>query len=167
VPDFAADAPPRTSGVIDGVDVVVSRWFDRREAFEVAAGGPAFFFAPRPLEGIGMACLEAMARGQIVIAPDLPAANEYVAHLTSGLLYDPVAPPEGTALPMLDDVAVTRMSQAARRKAVEGRRTWLADIDRLKSILADDGRRWSTSDASAAFARTIRAAARARMADGC
>jgi glycosyltransferase involved in cell wall biosynthesis len=166
VPDFADGAPERTSGTIDGVEIVVSRWFDRREEFAAVAAAPAFFFAPRPLEGIGMASLEAMARGQIVVAPDLPATNEYVAHLTSGLLYDPEAAAGRDGLTPPGREAVAQMSRAARRKAVEGRRTWLSDIPRLKSILANDGQRWSTSDASAGFGRALRRAARERASNG-
>lgn len=167
VPDFAADGQRPASGLAGGVELSVSDWFDRREDFEAVAHAPLFFFAPRPREGIGMASLEAMARGQIVIAADLPATNEYVAHLTSGLLYDPGAPPERSALPPVDADMLARMSRAARRKAVEGRRTWLGDIERLKSILSDDGRRWSTTDDSAHFARAVRNSARARANDGC
>jgi hypothetical protein len=58
------------------------------------------------------------------------------------------------------------MSRAARRKAVEGHRTWQRDAERLLSIVARDGRRWSTSDSSASFGNAIRHAAHARVADG-
>jgi hypothetical protein len=164
-PDFTDQAPERMPSTFGQVEVDVSRWFDSREGFDAAAGDALFFFAPRLREGIGMASLEAMARGQIVVAPDYAATNEYVAHLTSGLLYDPDASPARSPFPTLDSDMLARMSRAARRKAVEGRRTWIGDVDRLTSILRDDGRRWSTGDDSAHFGRAIRSSARARAAN--
>jgi glycosyltransferase involved in cell wall biosynthesis len=166
VPDFAADqtAPIRPGMQAPaGVEVSVSDWFADPGDYAAVAAQPLFFFAPRPREGIGMAVLEAMARGQIVIAPDLAATNEYVAHGVSGLLYDPEERSAPT-LPLLPDDALAQMSRAARRKAVEGHRVWQRDTERLLSLVAGDGRRWSTSDASAGFGDAIRRAAHARSA---
>jgi hypothetical protein len=46
------------------------------------------FFAPRAREGIGMAFLEAMARGQCVVANHAPTHSEYITHNVSGVLFD-------------------------------------------------------------------------------
>lgn len=46
------------------------------------------FFAPRLSEGIGMAFLEAMARGMVVIAHDDSTHNEYIINQFNGYLYN-------------------------------------------------------------------------------
>lgn len=45
------------------------------------------FIAPRPLEGIGFSFLNAMARGKVILAANLPTANEYITN-TNGYLYE-------------------------------------------------------------------------------
>lgn len=46
------------------------------------------FIAPRRFEGIGMAFLEAMAMGCVVVAENQATANEYILHRSTGLLYE-------------------------------------------------------------------------------
>lgn len=159
VPDFVGDDQARSSGQVGDLNVQVSNWHEDRQSAMAVAAKPTFFFAPRSTEGIGMATLEAMACGQIVVAPDLPTANEYLAHRTTGLLYDPAAPLDPLSLPLLDAAMRRRIGEAARRKVVRGRETWIRDTDRLRSLILGDGRRWPTSDASAGFADAIRNAA--------
>ncbi len=164
-PDFArlARTTPRAAGSRAGdMTITRSQWFERREDYEAISRAPLFYFAPRLQEGIGMAALEAMSAGQIVVAPDRPVMNEYISHGTTGILYDPARPK--IDLP-LDIDTLARISQAARRKVEFGRSDWLADIDRLKSILLDDGRRWSTEDVSSHFMNDLRRAASRRMFD--
>jgi len=162
-PDFPAEAVStmgiRHRGEIGGVAISTSTWFESGEEFRAVAGEPLFHFAPRLREGIGMTMLEAMARGQIVVAPDRPTANEYIGHLSSGILYDPERPLD---LPDLSPNEVAEMSAAARQRVVRGHETWQADRERLISFLLDDGRRWPNTDAGAHFGLEIRRAARAR-----
>ena len=47
------------------------------------------FFASRMEEGVGMSFLEALARGQCVLAPDAPTMSEYITNGVNGILYDP------------------------------------------------------------------------------
>ena len=129
-----------------------------------AAAGEPLFFAPGSPDGWGSKTLAAMARGRVVVAPDLPPTNEHVAHLCSGLLYDPQTA-DAARLRRLDPDVLARIGRAARRKVVEGRSLWLKDVDRLRSIIADDGVRWSTTDYSGHFARIIRRAAHERSLD--
>lgn len=164
----ASDAPEdaRTPPFMgDGaLQVTVSRGFSQAETYRSLASEPLFFIAPHVREGAGTACLEAMARSQIVVAPDRAAVNEYVSHRCSGFLY----PPGFTDVPLLpiNAAGLARISRAARRKAVEGRLAWLADAERLLSIVAMDGRRWSTSDSSAGFGTAIRREAHRRLQGG-
>lgn len=70
---------------------VVEDWLARDDYLALVAGCDVFV-APRWLEGIGMAMLEALAAGQPVIAPDRPTMNEYVHEGRNGWLYDPACP---------------------------------------------------------------------------
>ena len=139
--------------VMDDVEVTTSRWFEDRSALDKVVERAHFFFAPRALEGIGMSFLEAMARGQIVVAPDHPTMNEYIRHRTTGILYDfdDLASDRKMTPKMMDE-----MSRAALRKTAFGYEEWTRDQDRLKSFLVNDGRRWSTKDASSHFRNEIR-----------
>ena len=161
-PDFlrhARTSSRRSKSQAQGIAISSSDWFDRREDYQAVAGAPVFFFAPRLQEGIGMAVLEAMSRGQIVVAPDRPTVNEYVSHGTTGILYDP----EDAKIDLpLGEAIIERMSAAARRKIEDGRADWLIDVDRLKSILLDDRRRWSTRDVSSHFMNLLRRSASKR-----
>ena len=81
------DVPPWRQGVPD-IRVTVSQWFGNFEEFDATATTPLFFFAPRQTEGIGMAVVEAMGRGQIVVSPDAVTMNEYIGRNVTGVLYD-------------------------------------------------------------------------------
>lgn len=164
IPDFASDPGVTAPSDEDGIGLSVSGWFDSPADYAAVAGAPLFFFAPRLVEGIGMASLEAMARGQIVVAPDRPTTDEYVAHLATGLIY-PVDQTAESSFRPLDGETLAMMSRAARRKIVNGRRDWLRDCERLRSLIVDDGQRWSTSDLSSHFVRQTRRAAYRRLDD--
>ncbi len=51
------------------------------------------FVAPRVHEGVGLAFLEAMARGCAVLAFDAPAMNHYIRHGQNGILLSPTPAP--------------------------------------------------------------------------
>jgi FkbM family methyltransferase len=68
--------------------IIVSNWFKSKADFTNHIDRAGFFIAPRVYEGIGMGFLEAMSRGQIVVAPDHPTMNEYIQNGINGLLYD-------------------------------------------------------------------------------
>ncbi|WP_420393488.1 glycosyltransferase [Acuticoccus sp.] len=161
-PDVAADGPAAGyagRNRVAGVELTTSTWFEDRARYDELAGAPQFVFAPRLREGIGLPILEAMARGQVVLAPDLPTANEVVGHLASGILYDPARP---AALPELTAERTAELAVAARRKAAFGRREWEEDVARLTSVLLDDGRRWPDGDVAAHLGVRLRRAARGR-----
>lgn len=64
-----------------------SRWRPDPHYFNDLMDQHNVFLAPRIAEGIGMAVLEAMARGMFVIAADAPTANEYMTHNFNGYLF--------------------------------------------------------------------------------
>ena len=116
------------------------------------------FVGDRPADGGGIA--KAMAMGRIVIAPHASLAADYCADAVSGMLHAPAR--QRLALPHYGSERLAAMSRAARRKALNGRRDWVQDIERLQSLVSGDGRRWGTSDCSAHFDRAIRKAAHLR-----
>ncbi|MBY0329830.1 MAG: glycosyltransferase, partial [Acetobacteraceae bacterium] len=102
--------------------LVRTTWSEGREAFAAALAEANLFFASRPLEGIGMAFLEAMAAGLCVVAPDAPTMNEYISHGSNGLLYAP-----GREAP-LDLSRARAIGARGRESAIEGRARWEAGL---------------------------------------
>jgi hypothetical protein len=100
--------------------ITTSRWFDQRADFEAVVERANVFFAPRLAEGIGQSFLEAMGRGQCVVAADNPTMNEYIVHGVNGLLYDPGRPSP------LDFSDVPRSGENARCGMISGRSRWEA-----------------------------------------
>jgi glycosyltransferase involved in cell wall biosynthesis len=62
-------------------------WLERSEMERILSEFNVFI-APRKYEGIGMAFLEAMSRGMVVVAPNTPTHNEYIQSGVNGYLYD-------------------------------------------------------------------------------
>lgn len=128
-PDPGHDAPfpaaaPDHIGRLDRTG-----WSADGTAFANALTAANVFFAPRPLEGIGMAFLEAMARGLCVVAPDAPTMNEYVSHGSNGLLHGP-----GWRGP-LDFSQARSIGAAARDSIMRGRAGWDAGIPALLDFI--------------------------------
>lgn len=99
-------------------NVTMSNWFDRRSDFEEVASRANIYFAPRLAEGIGQTFLEAMARGQCVVAADRSTMNEYIVHGVNGLLFEPRSPAP------LDFSEISRLGREARRGIIAGRTRW-------------------------------------------
>ena len=110
-------------------NVALSRWHDDRAAFDQMIEHSNIYFAPRVCEGIGMSFLEAMARGQCVVAPDAPTMSEYMTHGVSGLLYDEKDPHS------LDFSKAAEIGAAARRTVEHGFSKWQKDqVDLLPTF---------------------------------
>lgn len=88
------------------------------------------FVAPRPLEGIGQAALEAMSLGLAVIAPDAPTMNEYVRDGHCGWLY-PLSKPAP-----LDLSGWAGRGTAAREAVADGHQRWLGQADAVAAFVA-------------------------------
>lgn len=74
--------------VSDPLKVSLSSWFDSAQEMTAVLQKCNVYIAPRASEGIGMGFLEAMSRGMVVLAHNMPTHNEYIAHSVSGFLYD-------------------------------------------------------------------------------
>ncbi|WP_082557733.1 glycosyltransferase [Methylobacterium sp. Leaf361] len=69
-------------------ELTKSIWFSSRAAYEEVLRSCNVFVCPRAAEGIGVAMLEAMARGMVVIANDQPTHNEYISNWVNGILFN-------------------------------------------------------------------------------
>jgi hypothetical protein len=131
---FPAGTPPQVDRLIR------SAWSADGRSYADALAAANVFFAPRPMEGIGMAVLEAMAAGLCVVAPDAPTMNEYISHGSNGLLHMP-----GSGLP-LDFADAAAMGARARDDMARGRARWEAAIPGLLDFLVTPtarlARRW-------------------------
>lgn len=93
----------------------VSGFSDNPKIYNEFLSKSNIFLCPRMTEGIGLAMIEALARGMCVIAHDASTANEYIVHNVNGLLIDYNRPP-------LLDLDLSK----ARRMGEKAREIWLA-----------------------------------------
>lgn len=128
-PDPGHEAPfPATAPAHIG-RLIRSAWSPDGAGFTTALAQANVFFTPRPLEGIGMAFLEAMARGLCVVARDAPTMNEYISHGRNGLLHGP-----GWREP-LDFAAARDLGAAARDSIARGHARWQAGLPALLDFI--------------------------------
>jgi hypothetical protein len=120
---FPATVPPHI-GRLDR-----TAWTPDGGPFRAAQEAANVFFAPRPLEGIGMSFLEAMARGLCVVAPDAPTMNEYVSHGVNGLLYAPSRPAPR------DFARAREMGVRARADIAAGHARWRAALPAVADFI--------------------------------
>jgi hypothetical protein len=135
------------------LEISFSEWFENISDLEETIKAAQFYFTPRQVEGIGMAFLEAMSRGKVVISPDSATMNDYIGHLSSGILYDSDLPFD---LPTLRDEEILRLQSGAYNRCRIGRQDWENDIARLRSLILNDGQRWPERDYSSHFNRDCR-----------
>ena len=87
------------------------------------------YIAPRKFEGIGMTFLEALCRGQFVIAPNFATMNEYIVHEENGYLYDL------NNLQEIDFDDFEIIGKEARVRAIEGYKKWQhQEIELIKFV---------------------------------
>lgn len=89
--------------------LTTSEWFKSSDDYSRLLDASNVFIAPRRSEGIGMAFLEAMSRGFLVLASDDATHDEYVSNWVNGILFNP------------DNVGYTDLHGQA---AVLGRMAW-------------------------------------------
>lgn len=104
-----------------------SHWLPAKSDYAALLARANTFIAPRRAEGIGMALLEAMARGMLVIAHDEPTHNEYVSNWVNGVLFNLHGKPG--SLPVRHQAAT--LGRMAWETVREGHRQWLASIPAL------------------------------------
>lgn len=109
--------------------ITTSTWFEHKEEFTSILKQANVFFAPRREEGIGQAFLEAMARGQCVVAPNHGTMNEYIVHGVNGLLFDPTDPTP------LDFSNTSQLGRMAHQSVVAGYARWLEQEQKLVDFI--------------------------------
>ncbi|HKU28671.1 MAG TPA: glycosyltransferase [Candidatus Sulfotelmatobacter sp.] len=109
-----------------------SWWFKKKAKYEACLASCNIFVAPRAAEGIGLALLEAMARGMVVIAHDAPTHNEYISNGINGVLFDKDRGHE----PILLRDKAERIGRSAWRTVVEGHNAWNASHSAILEWIA-------------------------------
>lgn len=100
--------------------ITTSTWFEDKADLHRLMARANIYFAPRVEEGIGQSFLEAMGRGQCVVAPNQGTMNEYILPGFNGLLYD-IRNPQP-----LDLSQAEVLGARARESTVAGRIAWNA-----------------------------------------
>jgi hypothetical protein len=100
--------------------ITQSTWFERGEDYLARLADCNVFIAPRAAEGIGMAMLEAMARGMLVLANDQPTHNEYICNWVNGVLFNK------DAAGLTDFGAAAAVARRGWQTVREGYPVWLA-----------------------------------------
>lgn len=118
-PDVPGYFPRRTADT--PYKFTESTWFKNKSDYEACLASSNVFIAPRASEGIGLALLEAMARGMLVLAHDAPTNNEYISNGINGILFNKDAQHE----PIRVRGDAERMGRLAWRTVVEGHQAWL------------------------------------------
>jgi hypothetical protein len=98
-----------------------STWFEKKADYQACLDASNVFIAPRVAEGIGLALLEAMARGMLVLAHDAPTNNEYISNGINGILFNKDVHHD----PISIRGSAQRMARVAWRTVVEGHQRWL------------------------------------------
>ena len=110
--------------------ITTSTWFENKADLNVVMERANVYFAPRVEEGIGQSFLEAMGRGQCVVAPNQGTMNEYILPGVNGLLYELNAPKP------LDFTAVRLLGAQAKAGTETGRGIWeAAEAELVRFIL--------------------------------
>ena len=123
VPDVAGDFGVRVPADAR-YEFTESTWFPKKTDYEDTLKASNVFVAPRVAEGIGLALLEAMSRGMLVLAHDAPTNNEYISNGLNGILFHK----DVHYHPIHIRGAAQRMGRAAWRTVVEGYQSWLASF---------------------------------------
>jgi hypothetical protein len=135
VPDPTYQTPePIGRADIQRFGITTSTWFEDRDGLDRLLREFNLVIAPRRFEGIGFSFLEAMSRGQVVLAENQPTMNEYIVHGVNGLLYEP----DRTArwhLP-LTPARARDMGLRAHQSCRRGHAEWLRSLTRLEAFLA-------------------------------
>lgn len=115
---------------LENYDLTTSTWFSTGEDYFVELEKCNTFICPRHAEGIGMAMLEAMARGMLILAADEATHNEYIANWVNGILFNPSHP---TPAQVGDRAAVIGMQAWLSSKI--GYERWLSEADEIPNFI--------------------------------
>lgn len=115
------DTAPFFRRALKSYNFSTSKWDVNGSAYAANMQRCNVFVAPRKAEGIGMAMLEAMSRGMLVLASEYPSHNEYIANWVNGILFNPENVPSDPDL----ITSAEEMARSAWRSSVEGHERWM------------------------------------------
>jgi hypothetical protein len=127
--DPTIDTKPYLQRGSDHYRLTISEWFEDHSEYERALARCNVFIGPRRSEGIGLGFIEAMSRGMLVVAPDQPTHNEYVANWVNGVLFNP------DEIGPADFHNTARMARLGWQTARDGHQRWLAARANLVAFL--------------------------------
>lgn len=115
----------------------VSHFSDTADGYRQALERCNVFICPRFSEGIGMAMLEALARGMCVIAHNEPTANEYVVDGVNGLLvdYEKYTGGKATKKLLLSPKLAERLGRRGREMYLAGCDQWTNAARRMPFLI--------------------------------
>lgn len=109
-----------------------SRWHQDSNPYVDALTRVNLFVAPRLSEGIGMAMIEALARGLLVLAHDDAVHNEYISNWSNGVLFNRSSGP--FHIPLRE---AREMAYLGWKGAAIGYEEWRDNIAALVRFIAD------------------------------
>ncbi len=112
--------------------ITESRWSASRTDYINAIAKANVFIAPRLSEGIGLAMLEALSQGCLVLANDDAVHNEYIANWISGILFNINSSYFHLSLTDAQD-----LSRIGWRAAREGYNNWLDSISGIIAFIKE------------------------------
>lgn len=128
--DPNVDSSPYLIETLPDVTYTKSTWLKKKSNYYDLLDQCNIFIAPRLSEGIGMATLEAMARGMVVLAADFPTNNEYISNWVNGILFNPDHVGEVNL-----QGRCTSLGLMAWQTAQVGHTQWLASIPSLVEFI--------------------------------
>jgi len=131
-PDPGAQAMPPGRVDCDLRKIEMTGWTSREEADRILCGSN-LYFAPREMEGVGLAYLNAMALGIPVVAPDASTHNEYIRHGHTGWLYNRAE--SVSAIPELSPALIKTWSYNLKNDMADGYKGWLVDREMIKQFI--------------------------------
>lgn len=117
----------------DKFPITESRWSEEASPFREALQKASVFIAPRPSEGIGMAMLEAVSRGLLVLANDDSVHDEYIANWINGVLFRKDNPQPFS----LDPAAARELAYCGWQGGRAGYQQWLEGRDAIAKFIRE------------------------------
>lgn len=115
---------------IRSYDFSSSKWFETKGDYLETLSRCNTFVCPRRAEGIGMALLESLARGMLVLATDDATHNEYISNWTNGILFNADNPSPAN----LGDAAASIGYQAWKGAEI-GYKHWLSQLESVPNFI--------------------------------
>jgi glycosyltransferase involved in cell wall biosynthesis len=126
--DHSLDTSVYLEPSLSNYELTVSRWSKDPTDYAKLLPKANVFLAPRFSEGIGLAFLEAMAHGLVVVAIDGPTHDEYIRNWYNGILFNKEL---HSSIDLGGADNRQGLGKRARETALIGYDSWVAQIPKL------------------------------------